>query len=414
MNIATGVITCLIHSMIISFMLGRLLIPRKGFLISSPALTAGMTAFFTVLMLSADISSGIGTALAKLLCIPAAAWLLHRGSSAERLKLSLLGITLTAASEAAAYALSEALSSGSQGLSDPAARVFSSDVMLMLTLAAVLIADREKIAREKLKTLLFLVLGFDLIHLLFLVFNYLTDESRKPDVNGLIQASFQTLLFSIFFVHYFTVLRMRRLSEKEKELESIRREIEYNRRYYALADLQYKDISRLRHDIQNHFLALKELLGEQEEGQAEARNIIISISNRLDALGTLDFCTNRRVNALLTVKLNDKSLSGISVNISLKDTDRCTIDDNDLCGIISELFDCAAESCRRLGQNTGAEMELISKLENEHFVLRMSCSFPNKEPIPDFEVSRLISQSCKGSFDARLAEGRLTTEAVIS
>ena len=413
MSIAIGIISFFIHSMMISFMLGRLLRPRRGFLITSAVQAAGMSIIFPVLIVLTSMSAGLGTVLLKLLCIPASVWLLHIGSAAEKLRLCILGVLLCSASEAVAFAVSGILTGSPQALSEPAARVFSSGIMLVLVLGAVLVLDCDSIAKEKLGKLLFIILVSDLIHLLFVVFYYITQDKNAPELNGLIQAVFQAILISIFFTQYFTVLRMRRLSEKEKELESIQREIEFSRRYYSLADLQYKDISMLRHDIQNHFSAVRKLIGTQEDAESEARNIIESISNRLETFGTLRFCDRPGVNALLTVKLNDKSLNDVKITIRLKDTERCSLTDNDLCGVISELFDSAAEICRRQDKDSGAGLEIFSSFENGNFVLGMSCSFPDKEPVPSFEVSRLICQSSDGRFNVTTADDKLTVETVL-
>jgi len=407
MIIAISITSFLIHALITAFLFGRLLEVRLGHLGVTVLLTAGMTLMFLAGIRLFDFDSELCFILLKLLCIPAAAFTLHKGSIGRKTVFTLIGAVICLCAEAGGCLAGDVLFRENADISVFAARVMAPDFYLAFSLIEMLIIDRADILREKLRNLSLLVIGFDIIHLVFLVLYFFTEKVDYAELNCLVQSGFQMLLFSIFFVQYQTVLRMRRLTEKEKEYETVKKEIENNRRYYALADLQYKDISKLRHDIQNHFSAVRELLKKREENEDEAKLIMKSISKRLDALGTLEYCSNRKLNSLLTVKLNDRSFKDVGVSIDLNDIEKSPLADNDLCGIISEMMDSAAESCIQCKEGA-CEFRLFCGCDDGGFVIRAESSFTQADELPSYHVTRLICETERGTLTVLTADGRLT------
>lgn len=110
------------------------------------------------------------------------------------------------------------------------------------------------------------------------------------------------------------------------------------------------------------------------DNKKEVKSIINDINKRLNSVKSVNYCKNKIINAVLNVKLNDERSKDIDTQLVLEDCEELQINDNDLCSLISNLFDNAIESCLRISDPDKAFVEMRSAIRNDYFIFRMTNS----------------------------------------
>ena len=148
---------------------------------------------------------------------------------------------------------------------------------------------------------------------------------------------------------------------------------ETEQRYYDEINRRYQESRKIRHDIQNHLLALNMLI---ESGNIDsARKYINEISEQTD-LAAMPIKTGSEVlDALLfkkTEQAQEKQISLIfEISCSLTE---CGISDYDLCAVFGNIIDNAIEAVN--------EKDIVTvKLSNQHDMLYISCENPLRNPL---------------------------------
>lgn len=250
-------------------------------------------------------------------------------------------------------------------------RIFPINLFLLVILAAVILHNR-KLLRSRRDLMDYLLLAaFDLLHFVFMLIFYSVNLEGLTEMDNLIQIIMQTLLFSLLIIQYYNIRRTRALMENEQELDLLKAEIDNNYRYYLLADSRFDEVAQIRRDLKDQLSSFRQLLNDKER-HTEAESIMDSISRRLSSIKAVNYCGNKTINAVLTLKLNDERLKDISTQILLEDCDGLTVSDYDLCSLVSNLFDNAAESCLRADGGEVPFIEMRSGRRNDFFVIRVT------------------------------------------
>ncbi len=157
---------------------------------------------------------------------------------------------------------------------------------------------------------------------------------------------------------------------KQSNLAAIK---ETEQRYYDEINRRYRESRKIRHDIQNHLLALNMLI---ESGNIDsARKYITEVSEQTD-LAAMPVKTGSEVlDALLfkkTEQAREKQVSLVfEVNCSLTE---CGISDYDLCTVFGNITDNAIEAVN--------EKDTVTvKLSNQHDMLYISCKNPLRKAL---------------------------------
>lgn len=176
------------------------------------------------------------------------------------------------------------------------------------------------------------------------------------------------IAFALIITAVLLILSVR--SVRQSNLAEIK---ETEQRYYDEINRRYQESRKIRHDIQNHLLALNMLI---ESGNIDsARKYINEVSEQTD-LAAMPVKTGSEVlDALLfkkTEQAQEKQVSLIfEVSCSLME---CGISDYDLCTVFGNIIDNAIEAVN--------EKDTVTvKLSNQHDMLYISCENVIRRPL---------------------------------
>ncbi len=176
------------------------------------------------------------------------------------------------------------------------------------------------------------------------------------------------IAFALIITAVLLILSVR--SVRQSNLAEIK---ETEQRYYDEINRRYQESRKIRHDIQNHLLALNMLI---ESGNIDsARKYINEVSEQTD-LAAMPVKTGSEVlDALLfkkTEQAQEKQVSLIfEVSCSLME---CGISDYDLCTVFGNIIDNAIEAVN--------EKDTVTvKLSNQHDMLYISCENVIRKPL---------------------------------
>lgn len=249
-------------------------------------------------------------------------------------------------------------------------RIVFTDVLFLGYVAVIMISRRKSLVSQGIHYDMHILSFFVTLHFMFLVMHSRVEKnSVLSDTDNLIQLSYQTLMYTLLLMHYFGSLRRRELIRTEQELEQLRAVRENEYRYYQLAEEKFDEISKLRHEMQNQLTTAIRLMNEPDGGE-QAERILSSMQSGLLSVRNVNYCDDRTVNAVLTVKLSDERLDGINVTTDLHGCKASGLEPVELCSLFSNLFDNAVEACLRSEKSEGKYIALKSGVKNGMFVLR--------------------------------------------
>ncbi|MBR6647378.1 MAG: GHKL domain-containing protein [Clostridia bacterium] len=170
-------------------------------------------------------------------------------------------------------------------------------------------------------------------------------------------------VFIIFVCIVFVFLAIISVQSISKRMEELTREAEQE--YYDEINRRYLEGRKIRHDINNHLLAINTLI---ETGNVEqAKRYISEVSEQLD-LVAMPVKTGRDVlDALLLKKTEQATEKGaqivFEINAAFHD---CTIADYDLCTIFGNILDNAIEA-------VNAGDKILVSIDKQHDMFYISC-----------------------------------------
>lgn len=128
---------------------------------------------------------------------------------------------------------------------------------------------------------------------------------------------------------------------RQKRMEREHMYMEMNRKYYEIMEQQHFEIRRLKHDMANH---LQVLLGLSEE-KREA--YIQELIKGHGVSGTLNYCKNPTVNAVLASKEQIFKENKIAFRHKIDIQEEIPVEQPDLCAMFANALDNAAEAIKR-------------------------------------------------------------------
>ena len=290
-----------------------------------------------------------------------------------------------------------------------AGRLLAADLLLVLLLVTI-IAFRFRFRKDEMYTGELkdhtVILLFVLSHFIYLSVYYKLLASSHKDINNFIQLVFQTLLLSLVFVQYYSTRHINSLMQSEQELQMLRSEMDNNYRIYQLADSRFDEISRLRHDIRNQLDAIRRLM-DSEDGTAQAESIMDSLCQQLERTEQKVCCKNKMLNSVLCAQLAEERFRQHEVITELSGS--CSfLTDSELCILVSDLLELAADSCT----DVGGSITLESKNVGDSFTVTASSPAavtrkgkPAREEPPYCPTIRNICQKYGGSFTRSRSDG---------
>lgn len=134
--------------------------------------------------------------------------------------------------------------------------------------------------------------------------------------------------------------------------------------YYKELEIGQCELRKFRHDMNNHFSVVAELL---EEGNEEAaKEYFHKLSGELRARGR-SFCKNSIVNAVLNSKYNRTMEAEIDCFFHIEIDELLFIEPMDICTMFSNTLDNAIEACRKVGESNRSISVKARCTENGYF-----------------------------------------------
>lgn len=216
-----------------------------------------------------------------------------------------------------------------------------------------------------------------IIHFCILMLHY-TRVEEISSFNLIIDYILQTMIILLLYLQYFAVIKNMNLLEENHLLSVKQFKQENEKRYYELAQSYFNDISKIRHDLNNHLNIAQQLIHSNQ--RHEAQEIIDNIRKTLDEIKIVQYCSNPLINSIITTKANQNEYKTIDMQFVLKDCDQIPCDTTDLCSLISNLFDNAAKAA--LESDSDPVLYMESGIVNEFFVLKVT-NTAKRDSVPE-------------------------------
>lgn len=141
--------------------------------------------------------------------------------------------------------------------------------------------------------------------------------------------------------------------------------------YYQELEANQIEIRKFRHDMNNHFSVVSELLEDGKE--AEAKEYFRNLSGQLRARSRT-FCKDSIVNAVINSKYNRAVEQGIDCFFNIEIDALWFLDNLDICTIFSNTLDNAIEACMKVEQDKRRISVKARCMENGYFSYEISNS----------------------------------------
>lgn len=151
---------------------------------------------------------------------------------------------------------------------------------------------------------------------------------------------FAVLCFSL--LAFVGLLWAIRVLVRQRKLEQEAMYARMNRKYYETMEQQHFEIRRLRHDMANHLQAISVLPEE------ERKKYIQELLDNNAVAKSLNYCGDSTVNAVLSVKEHFLRQQHIIWEVKLDIPEELPFEKVDICAIIANGIDNAAEACVKL------------------------------------------------------------------
>lgn len=257
--------------------------------------------------------------------------------------------------------------------------VWSDSALIIALLGSLFLNRKDEFYSENRRTIASLIC-FPLLHLIFMC-AYMSYVRERLDVQTVfIHLVYQSIMISLIIIQFYSLKRSHELSKAEKMMEQIQSEIHHTYQYFMLADEKFHEISKLRHDVNNHVQAIKHLVLDDQN--AEAQELLDQLQGKLENLQNGHLCSNPVLNAVLMPKSYDANSAGIETEIILNDCNELPFEQYDLCSLFSNLFDNAIDACKKVIDEKNRFIEIKSRSNGGYFVVR-------------------VTNSCEEIFDAK-------------
>jgi hypothetical protein len=178
-----------------------------------------------------------------------------------------------------------------------------------------------------------------------------------------------TALFGEILSVYCVVTLNRRLVERlaKQQYQMLGKHLEISKE-------QYCQIVKIRHDIKNHGLCLSKLL--KDGNIEEAVHYLEQMKLRTEQGAPLIRTGSVFADALLNPKFRQAEEMGVELSVRLTVPDEETIAPVDLCCLLSNAFDNAAEACQRSAKagHPAGWIQIVSRMHTNYWVFEISNS----------------------------------------
>lgn len=210
----------------------------------------------------------------------------------------------------------------------------------------------------------------------FVYQNIMTNAIYASNISGL-EVTVVSLGMICIIVLLFTVF-----SQVEKQ--AMEEHLLEERLKSNLERIHYEEVKKRRSQVQEIIQANKEILTEvnaliQNNKTKEARELLKTMSRRMEATKEYMYCEVPVLNALISEKLRACQQMGIGLDARLNIPETTNINHIDLCCVIGNMLDNAIRACGQVIEadlvNSVAEIELAAEMRKGYVIIK--CKNPS-------------------------------------
>ncbi len=355
--------------------------------------------------------------------VSAAASVFIRKKFYERKSAALPSIVSVGAAYAAAAALILLFSilTGGQ-LSDPdfsdadfvlAVMVIALAAECILLLAAFLRDRREK--KGKFPDGGMLLMTFEFSVLVILLIGMASAWVSQGMENGRNYLLFFGIVFLVANLMAVLIVRQSEQEAAERMLEEDRHRAGLERLHYERVEARRLELAQIQSDYNKVLARAYTLL---EDNQAEqAKNLLESLSARVDSTRENQYCRIPVINAVLAEKQTECGREGASLAVELMLPDDLGIKDLDLCMALGNLLDNAIRECGKSSESSQRPtIRLSGRVIQNYLVLRcVNPVFSKKSKYPEgtgygLKILKEIGERYGGDFFSEVSNGVFTAQ----
>lgn len=170
-------------------------------------------------------------------------------------------------------------------------------------------------------------------------------------------------------IMYEASLYVRRKIAKEVQRENYALNIEnaVMKEYYETLSNQIDRNRKFHHDIDNHMVTIKSMIDDDvnKETVSEYAN---EIKEEYKKIGTLEYCANPVVNAVIQNKSKQCKQVGIEFDVQIERFDISNIKETDFIALMANVLDNAIEECERIDVDDKVARLKMGSLEKNLFI----------------------------------------------
>lgn len=168
--------------------------------------------------------------------------------------------------------------------------------------------------------------------------------------------SFQLIVLMAYYLNYAVCMYNNETLNLQAENLFARNDEEI----LKISQQNLEEIRRIRHDIRNHF-AYMNMMVREERYEELVRYFEELELNIVQPLSRID-CGNRNISAILNLEASKANALGIKLDCRVIVSPHLQFQDNDLCGLLTNLIDNALEACERFAlENAVVEVGINQK-----------------------------------------------------
>lgn len=216
------------------------------------------------------------------------------------------------------------------------------------------------------------------------------------------------------------VYGMNRIYMEQAQKEQYRGQVAF---YRALEE-HYRQVERVRHDLKNHIICLRELLEKREWEKME--RYLGQMQKNGNVLKDGDITGNRVVDALLYEKRNLAGCASIVWECDASIPGRLAMDEYDLCVLLGNILDNAIEECGRIDRDQSLirikagmvkgcfllEVSNSSDIKSDRELFVSKKDHPGEHGIGWMNINETV-QKYNGVIHTELAEGTVTISVLL-
>lgn len=225
----------------------------------------------------------------------------------------------------------------------------------------------------------------------------------------------------LIYYLYFALVKEHQAGEAMRAMQA---KYEQDLEFYKRSEALTTEYRSLRHELKNHISLMENLL--REEKYEDLRKYFAEYAGKVTPLLTEFRCPNPLVTSVITHQMNNAFSVGVTLDVIAAIPETLGIDDDDLCSLLSNMFDNGVEGCLRAGQHIvkatlhtekGSLFITVTNPADEE-ALRNNPALLSTKEHPDFHgfgipIIRSIVEKYDGVVTFQVEDGWFTVDAML-